>query len=98
MASTLTSSSTLAEIKAAYDDNASYEEDASTAKAAAFITACRFLLRRLPKTAQAGGRGGEMIERDPQTIRAELEDARKWLAHNSRDGAVAFTSLEEFRV
>jgi len=95
--STLTSSSTLAEIKVAYDDNASYEEDASTSKAAAFVTACRFLLRRLPKTAQTGGKGGEMIERDLQLIRGEMDVARRWLAVNSRGGAVSFVSLEDFR-
>lgn len=50
----LTSASTLAQVEASYDDNASYAEDASVAKAKAFVTACRILLRRLP--AEAGTR------------------------------------------
>ena len=66
--STLSSASTLTEVEAAYDDNASYAEDASVAKAKAFVTACRFLIRRLP------GSGGtreshlsleENLKRDP---------------------------------
>ncbi len=77
---TLSSSSTLAEIQAAYDDNASYAEDASTVKAVAFITACRLLLRRTYKRQVHGGRGGQELEADPSLLRAELEDARRWLA------------------
>lgn len=45
--STLTSASTLAQIEAAYDDNASWFEDKSVAKAKAFVTATRMLLRRI---------------------------------------------------
>ena len=48
--SILNSASTLPQIEAEYDTNASYAEDNSVAKCRAFITACRFLLRRYPKS------------------------------------------------
>jgi hypothetical protein len=87
--STLSGSSTISEVWAAYDDNASYEEDGSAAKCAAFITACRILLRRQPsrsaKTGGAGG-GGSDVQFDPALIAAELERARKWRAVNRTDG------------
>jgi hypothetical protein len=81
--STLSGASTLAQVKAAYDDNASYEEDASAAKCRAFVTAGRILLRRVPKRAVHGGRGaGEEIEIDPVVLRDEVTEARRWLARN----------------
>ena len=98
--SSLTSSSTLAEIQAAYYDNASWEEDASTTKALAFVTACRFLLLKLPKRVAQGGRGGNETELDPSIIRAELNAARQWLAFSSAaatGGGVKHVSLEGFR-
>lgn len=79
----LSSTSTWAEVTAAYDDNASYAEDASSTKAAAFITACRVLLRRLPKRSVHGGRGGEEIEMDTRLIAEELRDAKRWLGTQS---------------
>ena len=87
--STLSGTSTLAEVWAAYDDNASYEEDGDAAKCAAFITACRILLRRQPsrsaKTGGSGG-GGSDIQFDPAQFAAELAQARKWLAVNRTNG------------
>jgi hypothetical protein len=79
--STLSSTSTLDQIKAAYADNASYAEDASTTKAKAFITACRLLLLKLPKRAVHGGRGGgEEIELDLTLIAEEMKQANAWLS------------------
>jgi hypothetical protein len=49
--STLSSSSTLAQIEAAYADNCSYSEDNSVAKCRAFVTACRLLLKYPRRTA-----------------------------------------------
>jgi hypothetical protein len=77
--STLSSTSTDAEVYAAYDDNASYAEDASAAKARAFTTAVRMLLRRLP--AESGTREGN-VRFDLVTLRAELQEARDWLTAN----------------
>lgn len=95
--STLDSSSTLAEINAAYDDNGSYEEDASTAKAAAFITACKLLLRRRPKVA-AIARDGPSVEHDPKVLQELLDSARAWLASTpSTAGGVVRADLAGFR-
>lgn len=82
--STLSSTSTRAQVLAAYADNASYEEDASVAKCKAFITACRFLLspQHLVKQAGKGGGGGEMVETDQVLIRDEMTTARAWLLSN----------------
>ncbi len=82
---TLTRSSTLEEINAAYDDNSSYHEDGSTAKAAAFITACRFLLRRTAKRA-VDGRSGREMEHETRLLREEIEAADRWLARQSGSG------------
>lgn len=95
--STLDSSSTLSEIKAAYADNASYQEDALVSKARAFATACRLLLMQLPKRMVHGGSGGEEVELDLGLIRIELETATKWLTANSSSGAIKHVSYENFR-
>ncbi|HUU91532.1 MAG TPA: hypothetical protein VM238_10005 [Phycisphaerae bacterium] len=99
--STLSSTSTFAQVTAAYDDNASYEEDQSTTKAAAFITACRFLLRLLPRRTSHGGRSGDETEFEPERIREEIADARAYIARNSAATSGAFgvrhPSFENFR-
>jgi len=94
--STLSSSSTDAEVRAAYDDNASYEEDGSLAKAKAFVTAVRFLLRRQPKRFAAGGRDGEEIELDPRVLQDQLCSAQSYVAANSSTG-IKHVSFEDFR-
>ena len=97
---TLSSTSTLDEINAAYDDNSSYHEDASTAKAAAFITACRFLLRRTAKRA-VDGRSGRELEHETRLLREEMEAADRWLARQSGSGGTGqtryFGSTHDFR-
>ena len=103
--STLSSASTLAQVQAAYDDNASYAEDNSVAKCKAFITACRFLLRRVPKRAAHGGRSGEEIEFDPDVIQKEKEAAELWLSGNDDDtdsgtggaGSIVHCDVSDFR-
>ena len=101
--STLTSTSTLAQVTAAYDDNASYAEDDSVSKCKAFITACRIILRRVPKRASHGGRtAGEEIEFDPTMVQAELERALAWLigaddASGSGGGGIVHCDLRGFR-
>lgn len=97
--STLDSSSSREQMLAAYYDNASYEEDASASKAAAFITACRFLLRQDPKRSR---KGESEVELDPAVIRQELLDARFWLsAHDTSAAAnrsrVMHPSFDNFR-
>ena len=48
--STLSSSSTRADVEAAYADDASYVEDASVPKARVFVTACRLLILKYPRS------------------------------------------------
>ena len=95
--STLSSSSTDAQVLAAYDDNASYEEDGCRAKADSFITACRILRNRLPLSA---GRGPHTFTRE--SLQAEIEAAQRWKdAHAATTGAgsgrVRYLSMENFR-
>ncbi len=81
--STLSSASTDAEIRAAYDDNASYEEDNSSSKARTFVTACRLLLRRMPKMAT---HSAIQLALSPDLVQNELLYAQQWLAVNSCAG------------
>lgn len=75
--STLNSDSTNAQVWAAFDDNASFEEDASATKAAAFVTACRILLRRMPRRMDADG---QMAEFNTAFIQSELQRASRYVA------------------
>lgn len=94
--STLTSASTDADVWAAYDDNASYEEDGSRTKALAFLTACRFLIRRKPKRMFHNQRGSDF---DEVAIREEMTAARAWLDLHpaSTTAAVRYGDLAGFR-
>ena len=84
--STLDSSSTITEVYASYDDNASWEEDGSSTKAAAFITACRFLLR-YAEEASRGGAGTNVSQKfNYDTIRAEMNEAKKYVAEQAAGG------------
>ena len=95
--STLDSTSTLAEIIAAYADNAGYAEDGSTSKAAAFCTACRLLLLKLPKHSSSGTASGHEVDFDLVQIRGELDTAAQWLSLKSETGVIKHYSFENFR-
>jgi len=98
----LSSSSTLAEIRASYADNASYEEEGSVEKARAFLTACKLLVARLYTIEAADG---AQVQREVRLIAEQESAARKWLQQVG--GAVVPTSttsprakhisLEDFR-
>lgn len=75
--STLSSASTTEEVQAAYDDNASYFEDGSLEKARIFVTACRILLRRIPKSS---ARGGSALTLTIDLVQQELDKAQQFLA------------------
>lgn len=97
--STLTSSSTFAQVEAEYDNNASYEEDASTSKARAFITALRILIRRVPEESR---NAGSSVRYNIAQLREELAEARAWLAANDDaatdpDSGNRFFTFAEFR-
>ena len=92
---TLDSSSTLDQVQAAYDDNASYYEDNDITKCRQFITACRFLLRRIPKSSK---HGEQSIDLNPELIRQELIDAQNWLkGKEGRNAGVKHLDLRGFR-
>jgi hypothetical protein len=100
--SALTSTSTDAQVFAAYDDNASYAEDNSPAKARAFITACRILLRRVPK--ETGTREAHLTL-TPDLIQKEMQAAQDWVSANpdtsgsgaSSGGSVTRANFNNFR-
>lgn len=75
--STLTSSSTPAQIQAAYADNASYAEDNSAAKAKAFITACRMLLGLTPSSTSTAG---VSVDINLEVVERQQKSAETWLA------------------
>lgn len=98
--STITSSSTPADIEAAYLDNCTYEEDSSVAKAKAFISACKALILKRPS--RISKQGGGDLTWDFETIKAELDAARTWLATSptalaASGGGVIHSSLEDYR-
>jgi len=96
--SVLTSTSTLAEIKAAYADNASYLEDGSATKARTYITACRMLLMRLPKRVSKGRSQGEEVELNTEILQTQIADAQRFLAQVAIVGAPPkIYSIENFR-
>jgi len=92
---TLSSSSTTAEVQAAFDDSASYAEDGDLAKCRTFITACLILLRRTAKRV-AHGRMRSEVETSPEVLRELLAEARKWLAARS-GGRVIHPDLRDLR-
>jgi len=96
--STLSSSSTLAEVLAAYDDNASYEEDESVAKARTFITAVLIMIRYAQRE-RKGGAGGAEHEFNLEVLGDELTEARKYVAAKRTDDtspAVLDVDFSEF--
>jgi len=94
---TVSSTTTNAELWAAYDDNASYEEDGSRTKALAFKTCCMILLRRRPNMATRGEQ-----QMSFESIKLQLEDVSAWLeAHPSSSGETGhrtrYFAMENYR-
>jgi hypothetical protein len=93
----LSSSSTLAEIEAVYDDNASYMEDSSAAECLAFITAGRMLLRRYAAEAQKAASGNRLrLDENIRQINAQLAQASEWLNSASAAGNQVITPSFQF--
>jgi hypothetical protein len=88
------STSSLADVKAAYYDSADYDIDASdTGKCKLFIVACRQLLLRLNKRAAHGGRSEE-VEIDPGVLERQIADAKRWLfVQNKNDNGGSTTRV-----
>lgn len=95
--STLSSASTLDEIKAAYADNASYQEDSDVGKCRAFITACRLLLLKLPQSTR---KGDSELTLSISAIQSELKLAKQWLSTSNAaaaGGGVRYSDFSDFR-
>lgn len=94
---TLSSTSTLDQVKAAYDDNSGYQVDANVTECQNFIQACVILLRRLPLEAS---KEGQTLRLSLDSIAAELKLARTWLATSSvaaAGGGVVYPDFTSFR-
>ena len=76
---TVDSSSTLAQVQAAYDDNASYATSGSVTMAQDFVTAGRILLRRIPQ--ESGSREGN-VRFEMELIAEQIRSAEEWIASN----------------
>jgi len=96
----LSSSSTLAQVQAAYDDNASYDlesdEAAGLVKAAKFIEACRILIRRRPMTTSADGALVTLV-----SLRNDMDAAVAWRTARDADARIGPSTtrcdLRQFR-
>jgi len=82
--STLTSDSTLAEIKAAFEDNCTYDLEDSPTMAAEFIRAARMLARRAAGEMQ---QGSSRIREDERKYEREADKATRWLEARRRANA-----------
>lgn len=92
----LSSASTTAQVKAAYDDSASYDVDKSVAECQTFIAACRILIRRIPAAARQGD--SLSIEMDVKQLRQELRRALQWLnTAGGAGGGLRFSDFGDFR-
>ena len=99
---TLSATSTLKQVRDAYDDNASYAEDASLSKCKIFITASIILLGRQPAVSALGsGQTGERVEWNQEMLKQLLDDARRWRDANEsaidRSTGVTYANLSGFR-
>lgn len=72
----LSSTSTLDEVSAAFLDNASYSATGSVTAARTFVTACRMLLLMIPK--MQGSREAT-VTMNPELIQKEMMSAQEWL-------------------
>jgi hypothetical protein len=96
--SSLSSSSTTVQVKAAYDDNASYLEDGDVSKAKTFLTACMILKRRVPLRSTHAG-----ADMTKESLNQDIEDVKDWLAQNdvtpgpNPSAAVKFADFRDFR-
>ena len=75
MGSGITSSTTEAELQAAYLENCTYLEENSTTKAAAFISVCRALLAR----PVSSGKGTFHAAWSHGELLSQIKAAKRWL-------------------
>lgn len=83
--SSLSGTSTTAEVQAAYDTNSSYAEDNSIPKVKIFITACRILLRR---SASNIVKGSNQVSLNIPVLQNELDRATAWFEARDPDANI----------
>jgi hypothetical protein len=97
----LSSTSTTADVLAAYADNADYEEANDLTKARAFVSACRLLLspKHTVKRSVSGGRSGSEVELAPEVIERRMDEARRFVAAivAAQSGGVIHADFSNFR-
>lgn len=98
----VTSASTLAEVKAAYEDNVQYDVGGGVTMAQEFLVAARIYLRRM---AQQTSKAGTLLQDEYRKIEAEITKAEQWLGANNPSattavapGGVRHLSVENFRI
>ena len=92
----ITSSSTPAEVWAAFVDNAGYDEDDDRAKAKTFRTVCRILIGKY--RTMSASRDGQSLSLE--SLHQMLKDVGHWLdAHPgpSSPGRARYFAMENFR-
>ena len=82
----LTSSSTDAQVRAAYEDNADYDTTASVAKAKLFVQACRIRLSRMQDEV---AHGDARVQESYQKIADQLDAATSWWSANDEDATTS---------
>ncbi len=97
----LSSTSTNAQVKAAYEDNASYDINNSVAECRDFIQAARIRINRMANEIE---NGNARVSESYQRIEAQLKEALRWLRVNdpsassaAHGGSVSHISFEDFR-
>lgn len=95
--STLSSTSTDAEVNAAYDDNASYAEDDSLSKAKAFRTAVSLLIRRVLADST---KGDKSLRFDREALQRQLDEVAAYISTNdiTTNPAVTYASFAGLRL
>ncbi|MEY2855666.1 MAG: hypothetical protein RL030_2798 [Pseudomonadota bacterium] len=88
------SSSTLAQVEAAYDDNADYRDSSSVTKARLFAQACRILVRRYVSGIAIDGAS---TSRNVDLIKQQLSDVDGWLDGNDTARSSSGSVVLDFR-
>ena len=88
------SSSTFAEVEAAYDDNAGYDVNGSVEECKLFIVAGRILLRRLNEQTK---QGDDEARKRTKAIQDAVDEALKWWKANDTAATTTSRSTTNFK-
>ena len=98
----VTSTSTSAEVKAAYEDNCGYDITNDVAKCKDFIIACRIRIGRMAEEVRSSG--GSSVSDTYKKLQDEQRKAESWLRANDTTATSAVVgsrvrgfSFEDFR-